>query len=62
MIDGELTATFEVEGVTHTLSIKGNSESLPYDLAEFISVIVEYSDADPLVVLKNIRETIDDRE
>lgn len=59
MIDGKLEAKFEQNGVVHQLSVDGISDSLPYDLAEFITVILEYSEVNVEKVIEELCERFD---
>lgn len=59
MIDGKLEAKFEQNGVVHQLSVDGISDSLPYDLSEFITVILEYSGVNVEKVIEELCERFD---
>ena len=57
MIDGKIEAKFEQNCVVHQISIDGTSDSLPYDLSEFITVILEYSGVNVEKVIEELSET-----
>lgn len=59
MIDGKLEAKFEQNGVVHQISVDGTSDSLPYDLSEFMTVILEYSGVNVEKVIEELSKTFE---
>lgn len=54
-----ITTTYQQDGVTVTLQINGN-DSLPYNLAAMFARVVKDTDANPEIVIDELKTYLED--
>lgn len=62
----DVTVKFDHNGIEHTLALPndtlGDSDNLPFNIAEMVKQLIHFSDANPDIIIKDLIDEYDYKE